>query len=65
MKKLKQHKVFSIYQLTQKEIDKAAKENCLVSEIEIYLPDESPAELFSPEWEADNLQECIDFLADK
>lgn len=65
MKKIKTHKGFSIYQRTQKEIDKAEKENCLVSEFEIYLPDESPAELCSPEWEADSLQECIDFLADR
>lgn len=65
MKKVKQYKGFSIYQRTQKELDKAVKENCLVSEFEIYLPDENPAELCSPEWEADSLRECIDFLADR
>lgn len=65
MKKVKTYKGFSIYQRTQKELNKAAKENCLVSEFEIYLSDESPAELCSPEWEADSLKECIDFLADR
>lgn len=65
MKKVKQHKGFSIYQRSQKELDKAVKEKLLVSEFEIYLPDESPAELCSPEWEADSLKECIDFLADR
>ena len=65
MKKVKTHKGFSIYQRTQKELDKAAAENLLLCEFEIYLPDESPTELCSPEWEADSLKECIDFLADR
>lgn len=61
MKKVKQHKGYGIYQRTQKELDKAAKENCLVSEFKIYLLDKSPTELCSPEWESDSLKECIDF----
>lgn len=65
MKKVKTHKGFSIYQRSEKELAKAQKENCLVCNFEIYLPDESPLELCSPEWECDSLKECIDFLSDR
>lgn len=65
MRKIKTYKSFGIYQRSQKEIEKAARENLLVYEFEIFLPDESPSELCSPEWEAQSLKECIDFLEDR
>lgn len=54
MKKLKTHKGFGIFQANAKELRDGA------SEYNVFLPDESPHEFFSPEFECDSVQECID-----
>lgn len=60
MKKVKQHKRWSIYQATMKEY---AGWDCDLADTLVflaYLPDESPREMCSPEFECGSIQECID-----
>jgi len=59
MKKVKTHKGHSIYQANTKEQRAGA------GEYNVFLPDESPFEFFTPEFECDSIQECIDNIDSK
>ena len=65
MKRVKMFHGFGIYQRSLEELERADAEGVSVSSFLVYLPGEGPAFFSSPEWEADSLQECIDFLADR
>jgi hypothetical protein len=54
MRKLKTHKGFGIYQANANELREGA------SEYYVFLPDESPLELCSPEFECSSVRECLD-----
>lgn len=54
MKRIKKFQGWSIYENFEKD-EKEYKYSA-------YLPDQSPLTLDDPEWEADNLQEILDFI---
>ena len=60
MKKIKTLRGFAIYQAGPKELAQAEKEGVMLSEYNVFLPDESPDTLCSPEFECDSLQEAVE-----
>jgi hypothetical protein len=45
----------------QKKNSQKQREDIAVYQFEVYLPEQSPSTNY-PDWEADTLQECIDFI---
>lgn len=54
---------FGVYERSDKEIRRGINElGCVLSRYEVYLPGQSPDTLDAAEWDADDLQECRDFI---
>ena len=63
MKKVETYKGFGIYERPDEEIQRGIDElGCILSRYEVYLPGESPDAFDAAEWDADDLQECRDFI---
>lgn len=63
MKRIETRRGFGIYERSDKEIRRGIDElGCVLSLYEVYLPGESPDTLDAAERDADNLQECRDFI---
>lgn len=63
MKRIEIYKGFGIYERSDEEIRRGIDEmGCILSRYEVYLPEESPDEFDAAEWDADDLQECRDFI---
>lgn len=53
MKKVKYYAGWTIYEANAKEVEEGA------SQYNVFLPDESPQELCTPEFKCDSIRECI------
>lgn len=60
---LQTHQGFGVYERSDAALRRfLEKAGLFACRYEVYLPGESPENMDAAEWEADNLQECIDFI---
>lgn len=63
MKRIEAYKGYGIFERSDKELNHGLEElGCILPRYEVYLPGESPDQLDAAEWDADDLQECRDFI---